>query len=49
MSGWIRYEVDNSIYIKMFALAMASYVVVALLEFWKIRRIPMDEALKNVE
>ncbi len=49
MSGWIRYEVDNSIYIKMFSLAMASYVVVALLEFWKIRRIPMDEALKNVE
>lgn len=33
----------------MFLIIMATYVVVALLQFRKIKKIPMDQALKNVE
>ena len=33
----------------MFAMMMAAYLVVALLQFRKIKKIPMDQALKNVE
>jgi putative ABC transport system permease protein len=49
MTGWLPYIVDSVIYIKMFCLGMATYVIVALLEYRKVQRIPMDEALKNVE
>ena len=49
MSGWMRYNVGGSIYPKMFALGAASYGIVAILEYIKIKHIPMDQALKNVE
>ncbi len=49
MSGWIPIYLEPMVYLKMFALAMATYIVVATLEYRKIRNIPMDEALKNIE
>lgn len=49
ISGWIPFYVDVSIYIKMFALGIVTYGAVALLEYRRIRRVPMDEALKSVE
>lgn len=49
ISGWITMWVDPMIYVKMFAAGLLTYAVVALLEFRKIRKVPMDEALKNVE
>ncbi len=49
ISGWIPFYMDPRIYVQMFALGIAAYALVALLELRKIRRIPMDEALKNVE
>ena len=49
MSGWMMYRVNPSVYIKMITLGIACYVVVAVLEMHKIKKIPMDEALKNVE
>ena len=49
MSGWIRYVIGGSTYIKMFVLGVLGYGIVAVLEFIKIKRIPMDQALKNVE
>ena len=49
MSGWIPIYLGKSIYIKMFIMGMISYGVVALLEYRRIQRIPMDTALKNVE
>lgn len=49
MSGWIVFHVDVDIFFKMFALAICAYIVVAVMEFIKIKRIPMDIALKNVE
>lgn len=49
MSGWIPIYLGKSIYVKMFIMGIASYGAVALLEYRRIQRIPMDAALKNVE
>lgn len=37
------------VYIKMFLLGLATYGLVAIIEYRRIRKVPMDEALKNVE
>lgn len=49
ISGWITMWVDPMIYVKMMAIGIAAYAAVAVLEFRRIRHVPMDEALKNVE
>ena len=49
MSGWISYYVEPFMYVKMFLLGVAAYAVVAALQLLKIKRIPMTDALKNVE
>ena len=49
ISGWIPFYVDPLLYVKMIAIGIGTYSVVAALEFLKIRKVPMDEALKNVE
>ena len=38
-----------AVYPEMFAMGMGAYVLVALLQFRRIKKIPMDVALKNVE
>lgn len=47
--GWFHLVISNSYYIQMFLMMVGAYLLVALVQFFKIRRIPMDEALKNVE
>ena len=49
MSGWLTIWIGWETYLKMFLLGAIAYGLVATLQFIKIRRIPMDEALKNVE
>ena len=49
MSGWIPIYLGKSVYVKMFIMGIISYGVVALLEYRRIQKIPMDTALKNVE
>lgn len=49
ISIWISFYVLPSIYPKMFIMGMGVYAVIALLQFMKIKKVPMDEALKNVE
>lgn len=49
LTGWIPYIVDPIIFIKMFVLGMGTYAIVAFFEYRKVQKIPMDEALKNVE
>ncbi len=49
VSGWIALWIDPKIYLKMFLIGIGTYAVVSLLEYRRIRRIPMDEALKNAE
>ena len=49
MSGWMVIWLDPSVYVKMFLMGFITYVVVAIVEYRKIGKIPMSEALKNVE
>ena len=49
ISGWITLWIDPMIYVQMFIAGVITYAIVALLEFRKIKKVPMDEALKNVE
>ena len=49
MSGWMTIWLDPSAYVKMFLLGAVTYAVVAVIEYHRIGRIPMSEALKNVE
>ena len=48
-SGWFAFVIEPEGYIKMFAFVLAGYLIVMFLDFRRIRKIPMDEALKNVE
>lgn len=48
-NGWMPYYVEEKTYVIMFLINMLAYVLVALLQMKKIRRISMDQALKNVE
>lgn len=36
-------------YVKMFAFVLIGYVIVMFLDFQRIKKVPMDTALKNVE
>ena len=36
-------------YMKMFAFVLIGYLIVMVFDFMRIRKIPMDQALKNVE
>lgn len=49
ISGWITFYIDPIIYVEMFLIGASTYAVVALLEYRKIRKVPMDEALKHIE
>ena len=48
-SGWLTLYLKPAVYPEMFAMGMGAYVLVALLQFRRIKKIPMDVALKNVE
>ena len=49
ISGWITLWIDPMIYVQMFAAGIITYGIVVLLEFRRVKKVPMDEALKNVE
>lgn len=49
MSGWLPVNIPAAIYGEMILMGIASYGAVALLEYRKLRRVSMEEALKNVE
>lgn len=49
ISGWITLWIDPMIYVQMFVAGIITYGIVALLEFRRVKKVPMDEALKNVE
>jgi putative ABC transport system permease protein len=48
-NGWLDFLIQPVGYIKMFVFVLISYVIVMFLDFRRIKKIPMDEALKNVE
>lgn len=49
MSGWITCYYKPSIFPVMFIMNILVYAVISLFMMAKIKKIPMDEALKNVE
>ncbi len=49
LSGWLPIYMAPWIFPLMFVLSFACYLVIALMQMKKIKKIPMDEALKNVE
>ena len=49
IKGWLTIWIGFDTYVKMFLMGVVAYAFVALLQYIKIRKIPMDEALKNVE
>lgn len=47
--GWISCYIAPEIYWEMAVMNLAVFAVVAVMQFRKIKKIPMEEALKNVE
>ena len=48
-SGWLTLYLDPVIYPEMAAMGLGVYGIVAAMQYRKIKKIPMDQALKNVE
>ena len=48
-SGWLTLYLDPVIYPEMVAMGLGVYGIVAAMQYRKIKKIPMDQALKNVE
>ena len=48
-SGWFAFVIEPVGYAKMFAFVLLGYLIVMIFDFRRIKKIPMDEALKNVE
>lgn len=48
-SGWFAFVIEPMGYVKMFVFVLIGYLIVTVLDFRRIKKIPMDEALKNVE
>ncbi|MCR5431697.1 MAG: ABC transporter permease [Lachnospiraceae bacterium] len=49
MSGWFEFVLTPLDMVKMFIATIIAYCVVVLLDIRRIRKIPMTDALKNVE
>ncbi|MBO7450120.1 MAG: permease, partial [Clostridiales bacterium] len=49
MSGWYEFYVSVISMVKMIVSVFIGYLVVVLFDFRRIKKVPMDEALKNVE
>lgn len=48
-SGWFTFQISPVGYAKMFLFVLIGYLVVMAFDFARIKKIPMDEALKNAE
>ena len=47
--GWLAYKAPSYVLVEMFVIGVAAYSIIGALQYKKISKIPMDEALKNVE
>lgn len=48
-SGWYAFVMEPAGYVKMFVFVFLGYLIVMCLDFRRIRRISMEQALKNIE
>ena len=47
-SGWFMFVIEPAGYLKMFTFVLIGYLIVMVFDFKRIKKIPMDEVLKNV-
>lgn len=47
--GWLPYYVPFSAYIKIVLAGIISYAVIAFMQYRRVKKVPLDTALKNVE
>lgn len=48
-AGWIRYYIPGEAFIKVAVAGIAAYAVIAVMQFRKVKSVPLDVALKTVE
>ena len=48
-SGWFTFLIQPVGYVKMFIFVLIGYLLVMVFDFKRIKKIPMEEALKSVE
>ena len=48
-SGWFAFRIKPLGCAKMFGFVLIGYLIVMIFDFQRIKKIPMDQALKNVE
>lgn len=48
-SGWFAFHMEPAGYVKMFVFVLLGYAIVTIFDFRRIRKIPMDKALKSTE
>lgn len=49
MEGWFPFEITTLAYVKMFIFVFIGYLIVTRIDMRRIKRIPMDQALKTIE
>ena len=49
MTGWFDFYISSLSIIRMIIYVFLGYLIVVIFDFLRIRKVPMDEALKNVE
>ncbi len=49
LNGWFTFYAEPKDYVKMILMIVLSYLLVAFLDIRRIKKIPLTEALKNVE
>ena len=49
MDGWLPAYVPASVYVYMVLMVIAAYLFVMFIDYHRIKKVPMDQALKNVE
>jgi len=47
--GWLPYYVAPSVFLKMAVMGIVSYAVIAFFQTRKVKKVPLADALKNVE
>ena len=48
-SGWIYLTISYSLYVKMFLIGILAYTIISAFQFYKIKKVSMDVALKTIE
>ncbi len=48
-AGWFSFLIEPAGFVKMFAFVLIGYLMVLFFDFRRIRKIPMQKALKNME